>query len=247
MKSRIFLFFAIVSVAGMLAMSGCHRDDDEQNGRNGRNGRTTGTLSGHDYVDLGLPSGTKWATCNVGANSPEEYGDYFAWGEIAPKDTYTMTNYRYGTYDLAGYVQLYKYNTYDRYGQVDNLTSLEASDDAAIANWGSGWRMPTKDEFKELETYCTRTWTTQNLVPGSLFTGPNGNSIFLPAAGRYDGSALAGLGSCGLYWSSLLSYYSREDSCEAEDFIFTSNECTTSNGIGSMRWLGYSIRPVCNR
>lgn len=240
MKSRIFLFFAIISLAGMLAMSGCHRDDDEQNGRNGRNGRTTGTLSGHDWVDLGLPSGTKWATCNVGANSPEEYGDYFAWGEIAPKDTYTGANYRYGTYDLAGYVQLYKYNTNDRYGQVDTLTSLEASDDAARVNWGTDWRMPTYDEFKELETYCTRIWTTQNLVPGSSFTGPNGNSIFLPAASIRDDMDPF---DYNLYWSSSRGY-GPDDADAAYCYHFNSDYCAVS---AALRYVGIPVRPVCNR
>ena len=104
MKSRIFLFFTIVSVAGMLAMSGCHRDDDEQNGGNDRNNRTTGTLNGHDWVDFGLPSGTKWATCNVGANSPKEYGTKFAWGETTAKNNYEWSNYLYCT---GGYVTKY--------------------------------------------------------------------------------------------------------------------------------------------
>lgn len=246
MKSRFFLFFAIVSVAGMLAMSGCHRDDDEQNGRNGRNGRTTGTLSGHDWVDLGLPSGTKWATCNVGANSPEEYGDYFAWGETAAKEIYDWNTYRWGyVSDGIYYVTKYCNKAYYGYnGFTDTLTVLEATDDAATANWGTGWRMPTGDETRELCTYCTQTWTTQNLVPGRLFTGPNGNSIFLPAAGGYiDIDGLIGyVGSDGFYMSSSLD--KSQPSCEGGGIVFNSNFC---EAVGGSRDTGCSVRSVCNR
>ena len=252
MKSKIFLFLAIGSVAGMLAMSGCHRDDDEGNGRNGR---TTGTLSGHAWVDLGLPSGTKWATCNVGANSPEEYGDYFAWGETTAKESYQWSTYRYCN---GSYNTLTKYcnnSSYGYNGFTDNLTTLEASDDAATANWGAGWRMPTYAEVVELITYCPKTWTTQNLVPGCLFTGPNGNSIFFPFAGihtiddyYYDGyhsdgdSYLDGAGKEGYYWMNSLK--ANTYAC-AEDFGFSRD--LLSYNDGSERIRGESVRPVCNR
>ena len=142
-----------------------------------------GGCNNHDYVDLGLPSGTLWATCNVGASSPEEYGDYFAWGETLPKDGYYWSNYLYcnGSYStLTKYCNdaVYGYN-----GFADNLTTLLSEDDAATANWGEGWRMPTHEEFEELYNNTTCTFATQNGVFGSLFTASNGNSIFLPAAG----------------------------------------------------------------
>lgn len=158
----------------------------------------------HEYVDLGLPSGTLWATCNVGANAPEEYGDYFAWGEIEPKDTYNWATYKYCNGESN---QLTKYCdsvSYGYNGFTDNLTALLPEDDAATANWGNGWRMPTLNEWNELFVNTTHTWTTQNGVKGCLFTASNGNSLFLPAAGYryYDALNLAGI--CGYYWLSLL-------------------------------------------
>ena len=148
-------------------------------------------------VDLGLPSGTLWANRNVGADYPEDYGDYFAWGETATKSTYSWNNYKWcnGTSDSQT-----KYCTKDSYGTVDDLTTLESEDDAATANWGKQWRMPTYEEMNELRTECTWTWTTQNSVNGYKVTGPNGNSIFLPAAGYRNGSDLYSVGSSGYYW-----------------------------------------------
>ena len=156
----------------------------------------------HEYVDLGLPSGLLWATCNVGANSPEEYGDYFAWGETQPKDYYDWSTYQHcmGSYNtLTKYCDnsIYGYN-----GYTDDLTTLLPEDDAATANWGSGWRMPTQEECEELCENTTSTWTTQNGVSGRLYTAPNGNSLFLPAAGDRWVGELGGVGSHGYYWSN---------------------------------------------
>ena len=149
---------------------------------------------GHEYVDLGLPSGTLWATCNVGASSPEDVGDYFAWGETATKDIYDWKQYKFGILCT----DVYKLTKY-----CNNLTVLEPVDDAASANWGVGWRMPTAEEFDELHRNTTFVWTTKNGVEGRLLTGPNGNSIFLPATGFYldDNLICTGL---GIYWSSSL-------------------------------------------
>ena len=159
----------------------------------------------YKYVDLGLPSGTLWADRNVGADSPESYGDYFAWGETEPKSTYNWSTYKWcrGSSDT-----MTKYCTDSSYGTVDNKTVLDLEDDAAYVNMGAEWRMPTYDELKELSNNCTWTWTTQNGTKGYKVTGPNGNSIFLPAAGsRYD-SNLDGAGSSGYFWSASL-YESR--------------------------------------
>ena len=147
----------------------------------------------HAYIDLGLPSGLLWATCNVGANAPEEYGDYFAWGETQPKDVYNWDTYQY-----------YDGSNVTKYTGSDGLTILLPEDDAATANWGDGWRMPTKEEWQELLNNTTVTWTQQNGVNGRLFTAPNGNSLFLPAAGCRVGGGLDGVGSEGYYWSSSL-------------------------------------------
>lgn len=167
------------------------------------NSGSGGHANGHAYVDLGLPSGTLWATCNVGANTPEGYGNYYAWGETTTKLTYNWSNYRYCN---GSYNTLTKYcssSSYGNNGFTDNLTTLQFSDDAARANWGSDWRIPTRAEWKELENNTTVTWTTQNGVCGRKFTASNGNSLFLPAAGYRDDSSLYLDGACGRYWSSL--------------------------------------------
>ncbi|MBQ4520673.1 MAG: DUF1566 domain-containing protein [Bacteroidaceae bacterium] len=145
----------------------------------------------HEAVDLGLS--VKWATCNVSASSPEEYGDYFAWGETKPKSSYYSDNST--TYSLST-------SELQSRGIIGSDGNLTAAYDAATANWGGSWRMPTLDEMKELLNNCTWTWTTQNGVKGYKVTGPNGNSIFLPAAGYRDGTDLNGVGSYGGYWSA---------------------------------------------
>ena len=192
----------------------------------------------HEYVDLGLPSGLKWATCNVGATTPEEYGDYFAWGEVEPKTTYNWSTYKYGTASD----QLTKYcskSSYGKDGFTDSKTVLDPEDDAATANWGGAWRMPTYDEMDELKTKCTWTWTTQNGVNGYKVTGPNGNSIFLPAAGCMGNSGLGSAGSGGYYWSSSLD----------TDFPYYAYSGGFDSGFVdwgySSRFYGQSVRPVC--
>ena len=152
-----------------------------------------GTTNGHSWVDLGLPSGKKWATCNVGASSPEGYGDYFAWGETSTKETYDYDNCP--TYGLS-------ISELQSQGYIDGEGNLTPQYDAATANWGGDWRMPTKAEYHELLNNCTWEWTTQNSVNGYKVTGPSGASIFLPSAGSREGSSLYDAGSRGNYWSS---------------------------------------------
>ncbi len=155
----------------------------------------------YNAVDLGLPSGTLWADRNVGADSPEDYGDYFAWGETEPKSTYNWSTYNWcrGSEDT-----MTKYCTKSSKGTVDNKTVLDLEDDAAYVNMGAEWRMPTYDEQKELRNNCTWTWTSQKGTKGYKVTGPNGKSIFLPAAGHRDDSSLYDAGSWGKYWSASL-------------------------------------------
>ena len=161
----------------------------------------------HEYVDLGLNSGTLWATCNVGAIRPEEYGDFFAWGETTPREEYTYENYKWWYFDESGYRNISKYNTKSNFGPVDNKTELEPEDDAAYVNWGTLWRMPSLEQVVELVNSCSWQWTQKNGVIGHLLTGPNGNTMFLPAAGYYDGSSPEYVGTYGIYWSrSLYSY-----------------------------------------
>ena len=193
------------------------------------------TENGHAYVDLGLS--VKWATCNVGATKPEEYGDYFAWGETQPKSTYNRTTYKWcrGSSNTQT-----KYNTNSSFGTVDNKITLDLSDDAATANWGGSWRMPTRAEQDELRNNCTWTWTTQNGVNGYKVTSKsNGNSIFLPAAGyRYD-SLLKYVGSEGYYWSSSLYTYHTYNACELSFHSYNVGR------RDDYRYFGFSVRPVC--
>ena len=188
-----------------------------------------GTTDGHSWVDLGLPSGLKWATCNVGATSPEEYGDYFAWGETTTKETYYEDNCP--TYRLSNSELLSQ-------GYIDGEGNLTSQYDAATANWGGSWRMPTKAEYNELLNNCTWTWTTQNSVNGYKVTGPSGASIFLPTAGyRYE-SSLYHVGIFGNYWSSTPDD-GDDDYAYGLDF-FSSNHFVN----GYDRFCGLSVRPV---
>ena len=158
-----------------------------------------------DAVDLGLPSGLLWATCNVGAETPEDYGDYFAWGETQSKDYYDWSTYQHCN---GSYNTLTKYCNRSDYGYngfTDNLTTLLPEDDAATANWGEDWRIPTQVEWQELLDNTTITWTTQNGVNGRLFTASNGNTLFVPAVGYRWEDKLTSAGSWGYYWSSSLT------------------------------------------
>ena len=192
--------------------------------------------NGHGYVDLGLPSGLLWATCNVGATNPEDYGDYLAWGETEPKADYSWANYKF---ELGmDYGPFSKYVTDSNYGTVDNKEVLDLEDDAASANWGGNWRIPTQAEWKELVNNCTWTGTTQDGINGSLGTGANGNSIFLPAAGFQVGTGQYEVGSNGRYLSSSLS---TRDPFKAW-LVVCSGKVTIYD---NMRYIGFSVRPVC--
>ena len=192
----------------------------------------------HAYVDLGLPSGLLWATCNVGAENPEDYGNYFAWGETTTKSTYNWGTYQYCNGISNTLTKYCNNSSYGYNGFTDNLTILLPEDDAATANWGNGWRMPTKEEFEELYNNTTVTWTTQNGVNGRLFTASNGNTLFLPAAGCRYISSLDGAGNFGYYWSSSLYTGSPHF---AWSFYFGSD----NYGVYLYyRYYGHSVRPV---
>ena len=214
----------------MTTMVACNKDNTDKN-----DNKTT-----EEWVDLNLPSGLLWASCNLGANTPEGYGNYYAWAETATKEVYTWSTYHYCTVDDRDSLQtLTKYNTSEAYGTVDNLTLLQASDDATTQALGNGARIPTKEEWEELLNNTTIEWTTLNNVAGYKFTAANGNSLFLPAAGSFNDSELIVAGEYGFYWSS--SLYT-DDPSDAWSFSFQSE----GHRIGSFgyRTDGQSVRPV---
>ena len=188
-----------------------------------------------EAVDLGLPSGLKWASCNIGAIKPEEYGDYYAWGETETKENDCLETYKWGS--GSNLISFIKYNTNSQYGTMDNKTILDPDDDVAYEKLGGKWRMPSYTEWTELSTKCSWTQTTQNGVYGKKVTGPNGNSIFLPAAGCQIGTNLKDVGSNGFYLSSSLD----TDNPYLAWFVTFS---TYVNRYFFTRGYGLSVRPV---
>ena len=191
---------------------------------------TTGTLNGYDWVDLGLS--VKWATQNVGASSPSDYGGYYAWGETETKSSYDLSNYFDYLDDEGDSWGIYK---------IGGKTSISPTSghDTARENWGGSWRMPTRAEFGELCDNCEWTWTSQGGHKGYLVTSKiNGKSIFLPAAGWRFGTDTRSVGEFGEYWSSTLSSLYSE---YALYLIFLgSSHGTDCHGRG----VGRSVRPV---
>ena len=190
-----------------------------------------------DAVNLGLS--VKWASWNVGAESPEDYGGYYAWGETEEKSSYDWSTYKWcdGSYDTQT-----KYCTASDYGIVDNKTVLDSWDDVAHVKWGGGWRMPTRDEIKELCEKCSWEWTSVNGIYGQKVTGPNGNSIFLPAAGFRDGTEVYRRGSRGRYWSGTLDEDYSSSACY---LLFDSVRGYWSGGC--IRRGGLTVRPVTDK
>ena len=201
-----------------------------------------------EYVDLGLKSGTLWAKCNIGATTETDYGVYFQWGETSGISgslvgKYSDENYSLGSYTHCNgsYNTLKKYNNNSSYGTVDNKTTLESVDDAATQIMGGDWRMPTKAEIQELIDYTTNEWVEDfngTGVNGRKFTGPNGNSIFIPAAGDCGNGSVENVGHSGLVWSSLL-YTSYSGS--AWYLNFHSGDCDMRY---YERYEGWSVRGV---
>ena len=184
-------------------------------------------------IDMGI--GVKFACCNVGADTPSDYGYYFAWGETMPKSTYNSSTYEWcnGSYDT-----LTKYCTNSNYGTVDSLSQLEFTDDAACAVMGGTWRMPTTAELDALSNNCTWTWISEGGHNGYLVTASNGHKLFLPAAGWRSGASCSGWDSYGYYWSSALDTF---NSNFGQSLYFHSGSHSTSN---FNRYYGRSIRAV---
>ena len=196
--------------------------------------------NGHSYVDLGLS--VKWATCNVGANTPEAYGDYFAWGETKPKVVYGEKIYKYNE---GVEKTITKYNFSAAHGAVDNKYVLDLEDDAAHINWGGKWRMPTRKECAELEEICTWQWKQYNGVKGYLVTGPNGNSIFLPAAGFKKEKAILEVGIRGFYLSNTLMKAKTDYHTYSPYVLIAKWENESKYWWGRSRYYGIPVRPVC--
>ena len=269
---------AVMLLTAVFLVAGC---DGPKNKNNGEAQQTkpevtqevdNGTsVDGHEFVDLGLPSGTLWATCNVGADTPDAYGDYFAWGETEPKTIYSLDTYKYSTIDdrldalieeendedEPGPPARYLYPIFTKYclvskfgynGFTDDLTVLQPSDDAATVNWGKGWCMPTNEQWAELYNCIPNKLVTQNDVTGLLFTAPNGNTLFLPVAGEHDDEGLfeeeeAGLRheDLGRYWSKSLYVSSPFSAWHLYIYSFGNRDVR-----GGDRWCGFPVRPVCS-
>lgn len=197
-----------------------------------------------EAVDLGLPSGTKWASMNVGAEKPEDYGLYFAWAETAgyPTDTerkFDMASYKWFDSKTNSFT---KYCTDVSFGPIDNIISLELADDAANANWGAPWEIPTFAEIQELCNNTINEWTSVNGINGYKFTSQkNGNSIFVPATGCLGLKGIGSQGDYGYYWS--VSLYPSDSGC-ARGFFFDETSARTS---GSSRFTGHTVRAVCRK
>lgn len=236
MKKFTKVLAAIMLITALFSVIGC---------------KTSSKLSqSHAYVDLGLPSGTLWATCNVGADKPEENGEYFAWGETQTKRKYSWATYQYCKGEdqlLTKYCAKAK-EGYD--GFTDELFALQSEDDAATVKWGNGWRIPTKEDWQELFDNTDYQWVTYHGVEGKKFVGSNGKSIFLPAAEsrwyseqlkmneKEHKETLFNPTPEGCYWSSSLSRWS--NNC-AESCIFNPYSTGTTS---SYRRSGFSVRPV---
>ncbi len=230
MKKKLLMLALFLVGASVWAQTAHVTVSDDYN-KNGRKEdlRISGTEQGYDWVNLGLS--VKWATCNLGATVPEEYGNYYAWGETITKPRYYEDNY-FDTNDNG-----FSYKKYRHWGAK---SIIEPSDDAATQNWGESWRLPTKAEWNELMTMCNWTWSTQNGINGYLVTAPNGNSIFLPAAGYWRGSWMMTVGTEGFYWSSVID---ENFSHDAYDLHFTSSDLYL---LTNYRYYGRSVRPVCD-
>ncbi len=267
MKKLIYLLMSL----SFVAFASCSDDkENEQSGPGNVPENSSSVLSssgkerGHSYVDLGLPSGTLWATCNVGAATPQDYGNHYAWGEVTTKETYDWSTYKYGSTSK----QLTKYCDNSEYGKdgfTDNKITLELSDDAAYVNWGGKWRMPTQAQLFELCDECYCVWTenyNNSNVKGCIVykakkSSDKGESvnksetpspsysladthIFLPVAGYRGSGGLYSAGSDGKYWATglirNLPYY-------ATQFIFNSDHIYNDR-CDKARCAGQSVRAV---
>ena len=229
---KIFYFVALVTLSLLFVQ--CETKPE---------GGENGVHEGHEYVDLGLPSGLKWATCNIGAESPEQLGYFLSWGEVEPKDYYYWDTYKYSGDTDSSFTKYCFDSQYGLDGFVDNKLQLDLEDDAAHVNWGGKWRMPTAEEAKELYDCCKWTWTIEKGMPGYKVMGINGNSIFMPAAGSMGWNEHYDFKNEVTYWTSTLSqdeYYPNQ-----AVFIRAKEHNIDPIDSWSRRCWGFSVRAVC--
>lgn len=239
MKKTLRLVLAAFMAVAMVAFVSCGKDLFNESNDNGGDSDLPTPGPGLSWVDLGLPSGLLWASCNVGAAKPESLGNYYAWGETWDKFYYRWNTYYYGSDSF----QLTKYcsdSSYGYNGFTDTLTILKHYDDVAIFRLGYGARIPTREEWQELIDNTTSKWTTFNDVNGLRFTASNGNSIFLPAAEYFNYECYYAIGTCGRYWSASLD---TDCPSNAWCFDFYSGGWSMRN---IYRYYGQSVRPVRN-
>lgn len=199
--------------------------------------QTTGEEAGHTWIDLGLPSGIKWATTNIGAHRPQDAGNYYAWGETTPKTDFRWATYAHGTAD----------NSLTKYSQEDGLWTLDATDDVVSCTWGGTWRMPTKNEWNELQEHCVWTWTddyNQTGVAGYVVASKSSDaSLFLPAAGCRYANQINEKGVHGYYWSS--SLFTNHSSYRGSAYQLQFFQAIVKSNWNYTRYYGSSVRGVC--
>ena len=246
MRKKILMFVSIL-MSLCIPVTAQHNNWDSLLLRLEEFGKQTGVKverieKTHEYVDLGLS--VKWATCNVGAEKPEECGNYYAWAETKTKSTYNISTYSYSKGTIRSHTKYCNDSAYGADGFTDNKVVLDAADDIAHTAWGDDWRMPTNEEFMELMNNCIWSWTTLNGVNGlkmrSKIPGYTDRSIFFPATGSYVGDDISSKGDAGNYWSSSLY-----EECPYVSWRFSFSSRKRDTDSSGYRSYGYTVRPVC--
>jgi hypothetical protein len=232
MKKFTKLMAAVMLMTAMVFAVGCKKDKNDDSGGGG--GDT------HEYVDLELPSGLLWATCNLGADKPEAAGAYVAWAETETKESYSWTNYKYCNKSMFALTKYCNSADCGNEGFTDSLMVLLPEDDAAEVHWGNGWRTPSKEDWLELYANTTYSWTTQRGAKGALFTAPNGKTLFFPAVGYCMDGDYYYYGSEGYYWSTALVETRPYD-------VWAPNFTEDGIHLTSPRCVGQCVRPVRSR
>ena len=240
MKKYLYFLSVILSMAMVFPLVSCGSDDDDDDGvPDSKSVYLTCPDNKHPHmIDLGLPSGTKWACCNVGATTPEGYGSYYAWGETEEKEVFNEMTYQF----VTG-TDKYGDGWYDLESEVWQLIGSEIAGteyDVAHVKWRGSWVMPSLDQIEELLDNCISEWVTENGVKGTRFTGSNGGSIFLPAAGERWQDELNFTGFWGIYWSSTQD---PSEVCAAYTLRIRSDGAYSSSHE-LWRWYGSTVRPV---